>query len=321
MKNRVTEANIGMIVGKTFSGLNANALKFLLPLWLSPLTGATLRCVFAAVAFWIIGWFAKPEQSSAKDKLILFLLGAFAIYGFMFLYLIGLSKTTPVSSSIFTSLQPIWVFLIAVAFFKEKVSALKIIGIALGFGGALLCILSQKSDDMASDAFVGNMLCLVSSVAYAIYLVVNKRILKRGVGLFTILRYTFTGAAFSSIIVSLFTGFDAPLFTEPFHWFPIAILLFVLIFPTVITYLIVPFALKYLKTTVVAIYGYLILVVSTVVALLVGQDRFRWSQMFAIGLICISVYLVEMAEGKEKKKESGAANNSETPDIHLLHGS
>lgn len=114
MKNKKTEANISMVVSKTFSGLNMNALKYLLPLWMSPLTGASFRCVFAAVAFWVIGWFMKPEVSTTKDKVWLFLLGAIGIYGFMFLYLVGLSKTTPVSSSIFTSLQPIWVFLIMV---------------------------------------------------------------------------------------------------------------------------------------------------------------------------------------------------------------
>ena len=45
MKNKKTEANISMVVSKTFSGLNMNALKYLLPLWMSPLTGASFRCV------------------------------------------------------------------------------------------------------------------------------------------------------------------------------------------------------------------------------------------------------------------------------------
>ena len=84
MKNKKTEANISMVVSKTFSGLNMNALKYLLPLWMSPLTGASFRCVFAAVAFWVIGWFMKPEVSTTKDKVWLFLLGAIGIYGFMF---------------------------------------------------------------------------------------------------------------------------------------------------------------------------------------------------------------------------------------------
>ena len=153
-----------------------------------PLTGATLRCTFAAAAFWMIGWFMPPEKSSAKDKWLLFLLGAFGLYGFMFLYLAGLSKTTPVSSSIFTSLQPIWVFLIMIFFYKEKATWKKILGISIGLVGALVCILTQQSDDLASDAFVGNMLCLISSIVYAVYLILSQRILS-SIGAMTMLRY------------------------------------------------------------------------------------------------------------------------------------
>lgn len=297
MKNKVVEANVYMIISKVFSGLNMNALKYLLPFWMSPFTGVTLRCVFAAVAFWIIGFFAPAEHSTRREKFQLFLLGALGIYGFMYLYLVGLSKTTPVSSSIFTTLQPIWVFLIAVLFYHEKVTWMKVTGILIGLGGALLCISTQQTDDLASDALTGNLLCLASSVAYAIYLVVSNRILK-SVGMFTLLRYTFTGAAFSSIIALFFTGFDALVLTVPIHWFPLSILLFVLIFPTVISYLLIPVGLKYLSTTIVAIYGYLILIVATIVSLSIGQDRFSWTQLSAIFLICGGVYLVEIAERK-----------------------
>ena len=300
MKNKKLEANLYMAISKVFSGLNMNALKYLLPLWMSPLTGATIRCTFAAVAFWIIGWFAPPEEkTSRKDKWLLFLLGALGLYGFMFLYLIGLSKTTPVSSSIFTSLQPIWVFLIMIFFYHEKATGSKIVGISIALVGALVCILTQRSDDLASDAFVGNMLCLSSAVVYAIYLVMSKRILS-AVGPITMLKYTFSGSAVSGLIVSMITGFDAPVFSLPFHWLPFAVLMFVLIFPTTISYMLLPIGLKYLKTTVVAIYGYLILIVATIASLILGQDRFSWTQTFAILFICVGVYLVEVAESKDK---------------------
>lgn len=305
MKNKKVEANIGMVVSKSLNGLNMNALKYLMPLWMSPLSGVTMRCVFAALAFWVIGFFAKPETSTRKEKLSLFLLGALGIYSFMFFYLIGLSKTTPISSSIFSSLQPIWVFVIAVLFYKEKVTSMKVIGISIGLTGALLCILTQKSNDLAGDAFNGNILCLFSSVAYAIYLVLSNKLLK-SVGMFTMLRYTFTGAAVSSVIVTAITGFHAPVLTEPIHWLPFGILLFVLIFPTVISYLLIPIGLKYLSTTVVAIYGYLILIVATTVSFITGQDRFSWTQIGAILLICVGVYLVEIAEGKEIKQKETA---------------
>ena len=164
-------------------------------------------------------------------------------------------------------------------------------------GGALICISTQQSDDLASDALTGNLLCLGSSVMYAVYLVISNRILK-SVGMFTLLKYVFTGAAFSSLIMVCFIKFDAPVLTLPIHWLPLCVLLFVLIFPTVISYLLIPVGLKYLNTTIVAIYGYLILIVATIVSLSIGQDRFSWTQLSAMLLICIGVYLVEIAERK-----------------------
>ncbi len=164
MKDKITEANLSMILSKTLSGLNINALKYLLPVWIAPVTGVTIRVCFAAVAFCLIDIFTKPDTSTTREKVLLFLLGAFGLYGFMFLYLVGLSTTTPVSAAIFSSTQPIWVFLISALFLKEKVTGKKVFGILLGLGGALLCISTQQSDDLASDAFTGNMLNLFSSV-------------------------------------------------------------------------------------------------------------------------------------------------------------
>ena len=55
----------------------------------------------------------------------------------------------------------------------------------------------------------GNMLCLLSSVVYAVYLILSQRILT-AIGAITMLRYTFSGAAVSAIIVTFITGFDDP---------------------------------------------------------------------------------------------------------------
>lgn len=47
-------------------------------------------------------------------------------------------------------------------FYKEKATWKKILGISIGLIGALVCILTQQSDDLASDAFRG--ICFVCSV-------------------------------------------------------------------------------------------------------------------------------------------------------------
>lgn len=298
--NKQVEANLSMIVSKALGGFNMNALKYLLPLWMAPVTGVTLRLVFGAAAFWLIDIFCKPENSTTRQKWQLFILGALGIYGYMFFYLMGISRTTPVSSSIFVSLEPIWVFVIAVLFYKEKVTWMKVLGIGLGLAGAILCISTQPSDDLASNAPVGNMMCLASSMIYAVYLVFSNRLLK-GVGNMTMLKYTFLGAAVMALIVNSFWGFEAPVLGMSLFSTPMLVLLFVLIFPTTISYLLLPIGLKYLKTTLVAIYGYLILIVATVTSFILGQDRFSWTQMVAIFLICVSVYLVEVAESKGVK--------------------
>lgn len=298
--NKQVEANLSMIVSKALGGFNMNALKYLLPLWMAPVTGVTLRLVFGAAAFWLIDIFCKPENSTTRQKWQLFILGALGIYGYMFFYLMGISRTTPVSSSIFVSLEPIWVFIIAVLFYKEKVTWMKVLGIGLGLAGAILCISTQPSDDLASNAPVGNMMCLASSMIYAVYLVFSNRLLK-GVGNMTMLKYTFLGAAVMALIVNSFWGFEAPVLGMSLFSTPMLVLLFVLIFPTTISYLLLPIGLKYLKTTLVAIYGYLILIVATVTSFILGQDRFSWTQMVAIFLICVSVYLVEVAESKGVK--------------------
>lgn len=196
MKDKKLEANLSMVASRVMAGLNMNGLKYLLPLWLGALTGVTIRCVFAAVAFWLTGCFIKEAAVTRKQRIMLFCLGAFGLYGFMFCYLLGISKTTPVSSAIFNSMQPIWVFLISVFFLHEKATVMKIIGIALGFGGAMLCILTQGSDDLARDAFTGNLLCMISSFVFAVYLIVSKKLLEK-VGVVTMMKYIFGGAAVS----------------------------------------------------------------------------------------------------------------------------
>ena len=110
-----------------------------------------------------------------------------------------------------------------------------------------MCILTQGSDDLAHDAFTGNMLCMVSSLVFAVYLIVSKKLLEE-VGVVTMMKYIFGGAAVMGLIVSSIIGWDAPLLTDAlhgeWHWVPWAVLAFVLVFPTYLSYFLVPVGLK-----------------------------------------------------------------------------
>ncbi len=297
-----------MFVSKTFSGLNENALRYLLPRWMSAYSGVVMRLVFGTLFFWVASKVdpeARRQRSSAGMKLALFAVGAVCMFGYMFALLQGLSYTTPISSSIFISMEPVWVFLICVIFLHDRVTWMKITGILLGLGGAFIIIMTQKSSDVASNPMLGNIYCLASSLLYAIYLVLQKQFLKH-TDMYTVNRWAFLGGACVAAISILFTGWDASVLHQSLFSTPMLVLLFVLIFPSAVSYLLLSIGLRNLSATVVAIYGYLILIVATIVSYILGQDHFDWWQMLSIVMIVASVYFVEIANAKTVSKTSSS---------------
>ncbi|MCH5240036.1 MAG: DMT family transporter [Muribaculaceae bacterium] len=295
--NGKLKGNLMMFVAKTFSGLNQNALRYLLPNWMSAPTGVLLRLGFGSIFFAIFELFVRKKYPlpTWKEATILLFAGLILVFGYMWALLEGLSFTTPISSSIFISLQPVFVFIICLIIKTEKSTWKKIIGMLLGFGGALLCVLTQHSSEVASDPFKGNMFCLLGALLFSCYLVTEKRYIpKYGSAMVSFL--TFFGGAVGAAILLIFYGWDAEVFHKSFFSTPFLVLLFVLIFPTSISYLLQDFSLKLLSATVVALYSDLILIVSAIASYIIGQDKFSWWQILAILLMLVSVYLVESSE-------------------------
>lgn len=294
------KGNIAMSVSKAFSGLNQNALKYLLPVWMNAYAGVALRLCFGSLFFWCWGAFRRRGTShcSLRDKVVLIVTGMICVFGYMFALLQGLTYTTPVSSSIFLSIEPVWVYVICLIIRTERLAWRKVCGIVLGLSGAFVCIFTQRHSDVASDPMSGNLFCLSSSVLYAVYLVVEKRFLKR-LDNATVSKWTFLGGAAMALIVAVVCGWHAPVLHQGLFSVPMMVLAFVLVFPTSLSYLLLDIGLKNLSATVVALYGYVILIVATVASYILGQDHFSWWQMLAIGMMVVSVYLVEIAEIKK----------------------
>ena len=266
------KGNLYMFASKTFSGLNQNALRYLLPTWMGAYTGVLLRLGFGSLFFWVWGLFTgkKSPKASAKDMISLFLVGVFFVFGYMFALLSGLSYTTPISSSIFLSLQPAFVYIICLCIRTDKLSMGRVAGIVIGFAGALICVLTQKGSEVASDPLKGNLFCLASAILFASYLVIEKKYLRR-LSSATVSKWSFLGGAVAAGVVVLITGWDARVLTQNIFSAPMLALLFVLIFPTSISYLLQDFALKLLPATVVALYSDLILIVSAVASYILGS--------------------------------------------------
>ena len=293
MRNSV-KGSLALAVSRVTAGLNINVTKFLIPLWIAPLQMVTLRLLFGTLFFWVLAIFDKPDLSTRADRVKLVLLGAFAVFGYMSLAAFGISFTTPVNFAIFNATQPMWVFLFSVLWRSEKVSFVKVAGIAVGFAGVVATLFAEPDAGLARHPALGNLFALTAAVVYAVYLLTSSSLLARVPNL-VMLRYTFLGATVPAVLLSLFTGFDAPLFAHP-DASALSAVAFVLLFPTAISYILIPIGLKYLKTTLVAMYGYLSLAVAAVASLLVGQDKLDAMLAVALLLICAGIYMVNFAE-------------------------
>lgn len=298
-KKNFVRGNVEMTVAKTFSGLNQNALRYLLPRWMDAISGVTLRLGAGALLFWIYGWLKPGQKSDAtlKERLELLLIGMVFVFGYMWCLLKGLTYTTPIDSSIFISLQPIWVFIIALWLKTDRCSIMKVAGMALGVGGALVTVLTSKSSAVASDPLLGDALCLGGSMLYSVYLVLSKRYL-RHLSDATVSKWTFLGGAIPAIVVAIFSGWDAPVLHSGVFSVPFLVLIFVLVFPSFISYLLQDMALKDISATAVAMYGDLILVVSAIASYILHQDIFSWWQILSIAMVLVSVFMVEKSEAK-----------------------
>jgi len=73
-------------------------------------------------------------------------------------FLVGLSLTSPINSSIIQSTNPIFAFVFAALILKENISILKGSGLALGLSGVLLLILQNGTPDLGSSTFLGDVL-------------------------------------------------------------------------------------------------------------------------------------------------------------------
>lgn len=299
MKQRAIQllkANIAIFFAELFNALNINSQKYLLPEWSSPITMFLLRSAFAMIVFWSISFFInrkeKERPTPIQDKIKMILAGIIFLSGYITFYLYGVEKSSQIDSSLLFTTMPVFVLLLSHLFFRERITGKKIAGLILALSGTIWVILEQDFHHSAeNNSLAGNLFCLISALSYAFYLIYNKQFVKR-YSIFTMLKWMFTGAFIVAVILTAISGFDAKVLTRETEVRPLLILTFVLIFPTGLTYLLLPYGLKKLNTTTAAIYDYEVPIVATAVAVLFMNEPLALYQIIAAILIFIGVFFV-----------------------------
>lgn len=293
MKN--WKSHIALFSANFFYGINYVIAKGIMPEYLSPIALVFLRIVPSALLFWIVGMAIKAEHFEKKDFLQLALAGFFGVFLNQYLFISGLNLSTPIDAAIIMTSNPIMVLLVASFVLHERISSMRLGGIIIGAGGALLLIFGKGFSGFEKGHLTGDLMILLNSVSFAFYMVFAKSLMQK-YNAVQVLKWTF-----------LFGGLMYfPFGLKPFtaiHWsvMPVTILLaivFVIFFTTFLTYLLINYALRGLKTTTVSIYIYIQPVIAAITAILTGVDKLNLITISASVLVFAGVYMVSMVNAK-----------------------
>jgi drug/metabolite transporter (DMT)-like permease len=287
--NRRILAFIAAFIATTIYALNHTIAKGVMPHHIKAFGFILLRVSGASLLFWALAFLGPKQRIANKDWLRLIVCALFGMVINMLSFFKGLELSTPVNSAILVTVTPIIVAFFSFFLIKEKLSQKKILGILLGFTGALaLIIMNEPKGLNAPNIPLGNALFVLNASCYGIYLILVKQLTEK-YHPFVLMRWLFTIAVFLNLPITL------PEFMEV-RWTEIPMdgilaMVFVVVGTTFTTYLFNAFALTELKASSLSVFVYAQPIIGTAYAIMTGQDSFRILDFVAALLVFSGVYL------------------------------
>lgn len=231
----------------------------------------------------------NDQHVERKDLFTLFLASVIMISANQGLFIIGIQYTTPIDTTVMCTLTPVFTLLLAALFIGQKLTPLKISGVVIGLVGALIIAFSETNSGIASNPILGDTLCVLAQVCAAVYYVFFLKIINK-YSPFTIMKWMFIFSALT--YVPCMIPFLAESSWSAIDFDTVLSLAYIVIFPTFIAYLIIPFSQRILKPTVISMYAYLQPVVSAVLSAIMGLAIFGWSRILGTLMIFTGVFMV-----------------------------
>ncbi len=254
------------------------------------------RCALAGAAYFVFLLFTKPKalKIDRKGLVICIAYGAVA-YSISFVsYSVAVSRIPVGVATVLMFMSPIWVAILGVFMFREKLEKSKITTIAVCFFGAVLVANLIGAGDIRLDG-IGILAGIINGIGVALQILLPKFFAK-DYDRDTLLVYGFLGAAFV-----LAFGMDFPSVAMHIGNTPISNLFWDLfgigILCTMIANVACVKSTQYVEATTTSILSALEVVVGTIVGFLVFHEHLTFLQMVG------AVIIVVGAIGSEIRKE------------------
>lgn len=282
-------------------GINHTLAKGLMPTYIQPLGFIFLRVSGAAVLFWIIGLFIKPEKIDRKDWPRLIASAVFGMVINMLLFFKGLSLSTPINSSVIVTLSPILVFILSAILIREKLTILKISGVIIGLAGAIsLIIFGKETTVNAPNIPLGNTLIIINALSYGLYLICVRPLTSK-YHPFTLMKWLFLTAVVINFPITISEFIEVDWVNLPFS--AIWRMGFVVLGTTFLTYLLNTYALRQLSASTIGVFVYIQPVIAIAYAVISGVDQMSFIKIIAGILVFLGVFMVSKNPSKLRQRK------------------
>jgi drug/metabolite transporter (DMT)-like permease len=260
------------------------------------LTSAFYRSFFAAavlVPWWLL---RPPAQALPRARLWPIAAGGFFFGLDLALWNVAILMTTATTATLLANNAPIWVGLIAIFVFRERLGAGFWVGMAVALAGTWLIVGASAS--FHASLLRGHLLALGAGVFYALYLIVTQRV--RG-SVDTQAFTTVSVGACALLLLVLCLAAGAPL--SGFNTRSWLMLLGLGLISHLGGWLAINYALGHMPAAVASVSLLSQTIVTAILSRIVLGERLAASQFAGGALVLAGVYLVNRSH---QRKESGA---------------
>lgn len=258
---------------------------------IEPFTFAFFRFVSSAgVLLTLVKLRHYPEPIARKDYGRLILLGILIIPLNQTLFLVGQSLTGAGHGAFLFATTPIWVFILALIHLKERLLWQRAVGVLLAVIGVAV-IMSTGAVQVGADYLWGDVIILVSVLAWAYYTILGIHLVQR----YGALRVTAYALSVGSILYFPFGLYRALTFdysaTTWGAWLAVAYMSFGM---SVVVYVLWYWILKYMEASRLAVYHNIQPVIATVVAYLTLGEQLGWVFVIGGAIVLAGVLFAEL---------------------------
>ena len=270
-----------------------------------------LRALGAAGLFWLVSLFLPKEKIYKHDMLKI----VFAAFIGMFIpqmtFLIAITKTTSIDTSILSSLSPIFTMFFAAYFVNESITWKKITGVILSFAVVVMLIMNSmfhRNGRVEHTEPMGIVLLVINTLCFALYIGAFKPLISR-YHVITFMKWMFL---YTLVICLPFCMEDtseliSAVREKGWNIIPADVMLetlYVIIFATFIAYFLVPIGQKNIRPTMVSMYSYVQPVIAVVISICMGIDTLTWAKVIAFSLVTSGVFIVNNSRWNKRRERS-----------------